>query len=254
MVERILVIIPTYNEAENVRPLVEGIREHVPGLHVLFVDDNSKDGTRDQIASLMTDAPGTIHLLAREKKLGLGTAYVAGFHWGLARDYDALIEMDADHSHRPIDLARLVAELKTRPVVVGSRYVPGGGTANWGLIRKLISRVGSTYAGAILRLNVRDLTGGFNGWQRHVIEAIGPDSMRSEGYTFQIELKFRASLAGFPIYEMPILFVERRAGQSKMSSRIVFEAMYRVWHLALKRNAIRLAMNANAKRTGIAER
>jgi dolichol-phosphate mannosyltransferase len=237
-----LVVVPTYNEVDNVRPLVDGIRRHAPGAHVLFVDDNSQDGTRDGIASLMSTFPGEVHLLQRERKLGLGTAYVAGFKWGLARGYAALVEMDADLSHRAEDLARLVAELRTRPVVVGSRYVPGGGTENWGVGRKIISRAGSFYAGAILRMRVRDLTGGFNGWRRDVLLTIDPDTIRSEGYTFQIELKFRAHLAGFPVFELPILFVERRAGQSKMSSRIVFEAMYRVWHLRAMRERLRRAL------------
>lgn len=232
---RFLVIVPTYNEVDNVAPLVEGIRAHAPGVHVLFVDDNSRDGTREVIRRLTAAHPGEVELLSRERKLGLGTAYVAGFKWGLARDYDGMIEMDADLSHRPVDLGKLVDELRSRPVVVGSRYIEGGGTENWGALRRAISRVGSFYARTILNVRTRDLTGGFNGWRREVIEAIRPEALGSEGYTFQIELKYRALRAGFPIHEMPILFVERRAGQSKMSGRIVLEAMYRVWLLRLIR-------------------
>lgn len=244
-VDRTLVVVPTYNEVDNVRPLVAGIFTHSPEVDVLFVDDGSKDGTRDTIRALQTEYQGRIHLIERAGKLGLGTAYVTAFHWALARSYAAVIEMDADLSHRAVDLATLVDAVRRNPVVVGSRYVKGGGTENWGLGRKIISRFGSLYAGAILRMKVRDLTGGFNAWQRQVIEAIDPNSVRSEGYTFQIELKYRAHLAGYPIKEVPILFVERRAGQSKMSGGIVFEAIYRVWHLALQRSRI-LALTAGS--------
>lgn len=244
--DRILVIVPTYNEAANIGPLVDGIREHVGAAHVLFVDDNSQDTTRAEIAKAASAHPGVVHLLPRERKLGLGTAYVAGFKWGLARGYQAIVEMDADHSHRAVDLAKICDALDRHPVVVGSRYIAGGGTQNWNTMRRLISIAGSLYARTVLRLNVRDLTGGFNGWRRDVLDAISPDSIRSEGYTFQIELKFRAHLAGYQVHELPILFVERRAGESKMSSGIVFEAMYRVWLLAFKRGVIRADIAARA--------
>lgn len=232
----VLVVVPTYNEVDNIGPLLAGIRQNVPDCHVLFVDDNSVDGTRDQIRAAMTS--GTVFLLERPRKLGLGTAYVAGFTWGLERGYGAVIEMDADLSHRAVDLAKIVARLDLAPVVVGSRYVEGGGTVNWNWFRKLISRGGSLYARTILGVPVFDLTGGFNGWRREVLEAIALETIRSEGYSFQIELKYRAMLAGYKIAELPITFEERRAGQSKMSGKIVLEAMLRVWELAARRRVV----------------
>jgi dolichol-phosphate mannosyltransferase len=243
-----LVVIPTYNEADNVDVLLDGIAANAPDVHVLFVDDNSTDGTRAVIRARMAAEPGRIFLMERERKLGLGTAYVAAFKWALARGYPAVVEMDADLSHRPVDLARLLAELKERPVVVGSRYVKDGGTENWGVGRRIISQLGSLYARTILRMRTRDLTGGFNGWQRAVLDAIRLDDVRSEGYAFQIELKYRAHLAGYPIHELPILFVERRAGQSKMSYHIVTEAIGRVWVLAaLRREIIRARLTGRPR-------
>ena len=228
-----LVIIPTYDEEANIEPLIAGISEAVPDIHLVFVDDNSRDQTRALIrAAIKEHAPGKINLLERPGKMGLGTAYVDGFRWALERDYDVIIEMDADLSHRPVDLAELARLSHEYPVVVGSRYVPDGGTLNWGVGRQMISRLGSLYARIILGMKTRDLTGGFNAWQRRVLEAIDLDSIKSEGYTFQIELKYRAHQAGFPIKEQPIIFVERRAGQSKMSGGIVWEAIHRVWRLA----------------------
>jgi dolichol-phosphate mannosyltransferase len=233
-----LVIVPTYNEVSNVAILFHEVSRHAPQIHMLFVDDNSQDGTRHVIRELMGEAPGRVHILERAGKMGLGTAYVAGFRWALARDYDAIIEMDADLSHRPSDIPAMLSALGESPCAVGSRYISGGGTENWSLFRKIISRAGGIYARLILRMSVNDLTGGFNGWQRHVLTSVGLDGIRSEGYSFQIELKYRAHLAGHAITEFPILFVERRAGHSKMSSRIVLEAMLRVWHLAASRRSI----------------
>lgn len=235
---KILVMVPTLNEADNVRPLLRGIFRDAPDVDVVFIDDLSQDGTREVIRAEAETRPGRIHLIERPGKLGLGTAYVAAMLWGLGRPYDAFVEMDADLSHRSVDLAKIIAALPTSPVVIGSRYIPGGATENWGLGRKIISLSGSAYARAILGMKVRDLTGGFNGWRREVLEKVGPARIQSDGYTFQIELKFRAHLAGFPLKEVPILFVERRAGQSKMSGGIVAEAMYRVWHLMLQRRRL----------------
>jgi dolichol-phosphate mannosyltransferase len=215
---------------------------------VLFVDDNSQDGTRGVIAELQQAAPDRVFLLPRAGKLGLGTAYVAAFKWGLARGYDVFVEMDADLSHRPEDLAKILQVVPNSPVVIGSRYIAGGGTQNWSIFRRMISVGGSFYARTILGLKARDLTGGFNAWHRQVLLAINPDHIRSEGYTFQVELKFRAHLAGFNLREVPILFVERRAGQSKMSGGIVTEAMYRIWLLAAQRVNIRREL---ATRTGL---
>lgn len=226
-----IVIVPTYNEVDNVRPLVDRIVAAVPTLHVLFVDDNSRDGTQAVIETMMSERPGQIHILKRAGKLGLGTAYIAGFKWALAQGYDALIEMDADHSHDPKELAVFIEKLKTADAVVGSRYIPGGRTVNWSFFRKCISMFGSLYGRTILGMSVRDLTGGFNAWRKDTVLAIDPDKVRSEGYSFQIELKYRAYRAGKNIVESPIVFEERRAGQSKMSMKIVVEAMFRVWGL-----------------------
>lgn len=230
-IEKPIVIVPTYNEADNVASLVDRIFAAVPTIHVLFVDDNSRDGTQAVIASLIAQKPEQIHILKRAGKLGLGTAYIAGFRWALERGYDALIEMDADHSHDPKELAVFIRKLATHDAVVGSRYVAGGGTINWSFIRKCISIFGSLYGRTILGLNIRDLTGGFNAWRKDTILAINPDLVKSEGYSFQIELKYRAYRAGKDIVESPITFEERRAGQSKMSLAIVLEAMVRVWAL-----------------------
>ena len=232
-----LVIIPTYNERDNLGPLLAAIWQAVPHMHVLFVDDNSPDGTADLIKSKIASTDGgRLHLLERPKKLGLGTAYISGFRWALARSYTAIIEMDADLSHNPAVLRSMLKELGGADVVVGSRYIEGGGTVNWSLYRKLISLGGSLYARTILGLKVRDLTGGFNAWKREVLETIGIDRVRSEGYAFQIELKYRANRRGFRILEIPIQFTERRAGQSKMSATIFFEAILRVWHLRFSKD------------------
>ena len=238
-IEKPLVIVPTYNEADNVVTLTSRVFDSTPNIHLLFVDDNSKDGTRDRIDELMAKFPGQVYILKRSGKLGLGTAYIAGFKWALERGYDAIIEMDADHSHDPKELVVFIEKLGSYDAVVGSRYCEGGGTENWSFVRKCISIFGSFYSRAILGLSIRDLTGGFNAWRRDTIIAINPDHVRSEGYSFQIELKYRAHLAGKTIFESPILFSERRAGQSKMSAKIVFEAMARVWSLrAIKRREI----------------
>ena len=248
-VKKILVVVPTYNEVGNIDTLVDEVFSEAPHVHILFVDDNSQDGTIPCILAQQAAHTGRINLLQRPRKLGLGTAYVTAFRWALERGYEAVIEMDADHSHRAIDLPKLIQGLENHDVVIGSRYIAGGGTQNWGLGRQVISRLGSLYARAILQLAIRDLTGGFNAWRRSVIEAINLDHIKSEGYTFQIELKFRASLAGFRIIETPILFVERRAGQSKLSSNIVAEAMLRVWLLRLARPSIRQQLRADKLRS-----
>ena len=230
-IQKPIVIVPTYNEVDNVRPLVDKIFAAVPHIHVLFVDDNSRDGTQVEIEKLISEHSEKVHILKRAGKFGLGTAYIAGFKWAIAGGYDALIEMDADHSHNPNELATFIQKLAVYDAVVGSRYVDGGGTENWSLVRKAISMFGSIYGRAILGISIRDLTGGFNAWRVGTILAIDPDKVRSEGYSFQIELKYRALRAGKSVVESPILFTERRAGQSKMSLKIVLEAMVRVWAL-----------------------
>ena len=234
---RPLIVVPTYNEVQNIDALLSGIARHAPAAEVLFVDDHSLDGTVDRIRSQQAARPNQIHLLERPGKMGLGTAYVAGFRWALARDYDAVQEMDADLSHDPAALPRTLDFPDGRQVVIGSRYVPGGSTVNWGPGRRWISRFGNLYARAILGLPVRDLTGGFNAWRREVLETIRLDRVRSEGYAFQIEMKLLAVRAGFTLHEIPIVFADRRAGRSKMSSRVALEAMLRVWSMRFERDA-----------------
>jgi dolichol-phosphate mannosyltransferase len=231
LASRPLIVVPTYNEVDNVDELLAGIAEHAPFAEVLFVDDSSQDGTVERIRHHQSFREGRIHLLLRPGKQGLGTAYVAGFRWALKRSYDAVQQMDADLSHNPADLPRTLDFPEDRFVVIGSRYVPGGSTVNWGPSRKLISSFGNVYARTILRFPVRDLTGGFNAWRREVLEAVPLEEIRSEGYAFQIEMKYRAAHAGFALHEIPIVFVDRRVGQSKMSWRVALEAMLRVWAL-----------------------
>lgn len=232
---RTLILIPTYNEKDNIAPLIQAIVAAYDAssvkvkaeLSILVIDDNSPDGTADVVRGLNHPR---VNLLSRPGKQGLGKAYLAGFDWGLKQGYDALIEMDADFSHRPADLMRLIqALLDGADFAVGSRYVDGGGTQNWGLMRKVISRGGSLYSRTILGYPLGDWTGGFNAWKKETLKGMGLERVRSEGYSFQIELKYRALEAGFKGVEVPILFEDRRVGQSKMNAKIVFEAFGRVW-------------------------
>jgi len=224
-----LIVIPTYNEIDNIRPLIEAIFQNTPGeCEVLVVDDGSPDGTGKLVDSLAKENP-RIHALHREKKLGLGTAYVNGFKWGLSRGFDTLIEMDADFSHHPKYLSTMFKTLSNNDVAIGSRYVFGGGVVNWGVGRKVLSRGGSLYSRLILGAPIKDFTGGFNGWKKNVLESIELDTIRSDGYSFQIELKYRAYLKGFKMEEFPIIFEDRKVGNSKMNKKIVFEALKRVW-------------------------
>ena len=228
---RFLVAIPTYNEIENLKPLIEAVLSvSTENVNILIVDDNSPDGTgklADELAR--QDQAQRIHVLHRTGKLGLGSAYVRAFKWGLEKGYDAIIEMDADFSHHPKYLPIMFSLLKQNPVVIGSRYIADGGTLNWGMGRKVLSRGGSIYSRMILGAPIRDFTGGFNGWQRKVLETIDLDGIRSDGYSFQIELKYRAFRAGFELREFPIIFEDRKVGKSKMNKKIVLEALGRVW-------------------------
>ncbi len=226
-----LIVVPTYNECENIAALLPEIMGLRSDVHVLVVDDSSPDGTADVVKGMQGRFAGRIHLLSRPGKQGLAKAYLAGFRWGLAEGYEFLVEMDADFSHRPLDLKKMLEMGAEHKVVVGSRYVPGGGTANWGLLRKIISRGGSWYARQILGFPLRDWTGGFIRWHRSVLTSLDFDAIQSDGYSFQIEMKFRALKKGFAVTEMPILFEDRRVGQSKMSSRIVIEALFKVWSI-----------------------
>ncbi len=223
-----LVIIPTFNELENIKMLLPALMQLHENFDVLVVDDSSPDGTATQV-SLFRQTEPRVFLLVREQKNGLGKAYIAGFKWAIENYYDAVIEMDADFSHTPEDLLKILGALNQSPVVVGSRYVPGGKTVNWGFIRKLISKGGGVYSRLILGYPVKDWTGGFNGWHTGVLKDIGLDEIQSNGYSFQIELKYKAQKKGYPILEVPITFEDRRVGQSKMSLKIVLEAFYRVW-------------------------
>lgn len=205
-------------------------KAHLYGItefNILVVDDNSPDGT-GKLADELAKKDGRVFVLHRQQKNGLGKAYVAGFAWGLDKGFDAICEMDADFSHNPTYLPEFWRLLKEFDVVVGSRYVDGGGIRNWGVGRKMISMGGSLYARAILGMPVKDMTGGFNAWKREVLEAVDISALRSEGYAFQIELKWRAWKKGFKLTEFPILFEDRTRGKSKMSKRIVVEAMMRV--------------------------
>jgi dolichol-phosphate mannosyltransferase len=229
-----LIVVPTYNEIDNLDPLLKAVLGATPdSVDILVVDDGSPDGT-GQLADAIAKANKRVHVLHRAKKMGLGTAYVNGFKWGMERGagdaaYDVFIEMDADFSHDPKYLSRMLELLESKDVVIGSRYVRGGGTVNWGMSRKVISRGGSLYSRMILGAGIRDFTGGFNGWRRNVLEAVDLATLRSDGYSFQIELKFRAFVRGFKIVEFPIIFEDRKVGKSKMNKKIVFEALGRVW-------------------------
>jgi dolichol-phosphate mannosyltransferase len=233
----VLIIVPTYNERENLRVLVPQLRQTVPGADVLIVDDNSPDGT-GALAEDFAAADRAVRVIHRTAKDGLGRAYVAGFTWGLQQGYGQLIQMDADLSHDPRHLPALLHAAKTHDLVIGSRYVPGGGTINWGLGRRLLSRGGSLYARTILGLPLRDLTGGFKCWRRHVLEDIDLPSVRSNGYSFQIEMTYRAVRRGHLVTEVPIVFADRVEGQSKMSKKIILEAMGMVWRLQVNARAV----------------
>ena len=228
-----LIVVPTYNERDNVGDIAARLLATLGDAELLFVDDNSPDGTGDVLDRLAA-ADGRLHVLHRPGKLGLGTAYIAGFRWGLAREYAYLFEFDADGSHDPKYLPHMLALAEGgADVVVGSRNVPGGGTVNWGFGRKLLSRGGSFYARTILGIHVRDVTAGFICWRRRVLESLDLERVDSNGYSFQIEMSFRCWKRGFRIREIPILFVDRRAGVSKMSRKIVWEAAGMVWRLRL---------------------
>jgi dolichol-phosphate mannosyltransferase len=233
---RALVVLPTYNEAGTIREVVEGVLASSPDADVLVVDDNSPDGT-GAIADALAGESSRVTVLHRPGKGGLGPAYIAGFGEGLARGYEALIEMDSDLSHDPADVARLLAGAAESDVVIGSRYVPGGATRNWSPNRRRLSRAGTAYAKLMLGLPLFDATSGFRCYRRAVIEAIPMNEIHSEGYAFQIEMAWRAWILGFRLGEIPIVFTERREGASKMSRSIVAEALAKVfrWGLARRR-------------------
>ncbi|HEX6152430.1 MAG TPA: polyprenol monophosphomannose synthase [Solirubrobacterales bacterium] len=225
-------VLPTYNEAENVEPLVEAARAKLPpSAQILVVDDNSPDGT-GEIAERLAERHENVRVLHRARKEGLGPAYIAGFRAALAGGAGLVLEMDSDFSHDPAYLPRLLEAAKRADVVLGSRYVAGGGVSDWGPLRRAVSRGGSAYARLVLGVGVRDLTGGFKCFRREVLEAIDLDAISTRGYAFQVEMTYRAIRLGFKVIEVPIVFRERRVGTSKMDLGIVVEA---VWRLPLLR-------------------
>ncbi|WP_329114223.1 polyprenol monophosphomannose synthase [Streptomyces sp. NBC_01465] len=234
-----LVIIPTYNEAENIKPIVARVRAAVPEADVLVADDNSPDGT-GKIADEIVAGDPQVHVLHRKGKEGLGAAYLAGFQWGIDNGFGVLVEMDADGSHQPEELPRLLTALKGADLVLGSRWVPGGRTVNWPKYRQFISRGGSTYSRLLLGVAIRDVTGGFRAFRKETLEGLGLDEVASQGYCFQVDLARRAVEAGFHVVEVPITFVEREIGDSKMSKDIVVEALWRVtvWGVGSRANKL----------------
>jgi dolichol-phosphate mannosyltransferase len=229
----ICVCLPTYNERENLGPMVDRLGTVLAGDGiVLVIDDSSPDGT-GELAEGLAGEQSWVHVLHRARKEGLGPAYLDGFRRALELGADLILEMDCDFSHDPADVPRLVAAAHNADVVLGSRYVPGGGTRNWGLLRRLISRGGSLYAQLLLSVPIRDLTGGFKCYRRAVLETIDLDAIDSKGYAFQIETTYRALRAGFRVVEVPIVFTDREVGGSKMSKAIVLEAVWKVPSLRL---------------------
>jgi dolichol-phosphate mannosyltransferase len=237
--QRALIIIPTYNEKDNIRNITTAVLEQQKNIHdtvisVLVVDDNSPDGTADLVREMQKPeqfGPEKVHLMQRMGKMGLGTAYVAGFKYGLEHGFDYIFEMDADFSHDPHEIPVFLREIKNYDLVIGSRYISGANVANWPLRRLLLSYYANMYARTVTGIKVQDATGGFKCFRRKVLEAIDLDDIRSNGYAFQIEMNFRAWRKGFSIKEIPIVFVDRHAGTSKMSKAIVREAVGMVWKL-----------------------
>ncbi len=230
---RITVVLPTYNEAENVGPMVEALLGlGVPDLGVLVVDDASPDGTGEIADHLAAEYPGRVAVLHRTGPRGLGRAYIAGFRQALADGADVIVQMDCDFSHNPADVPRLLAHIPESDLVIGSRYIPGGGVAeDWGWDRRLLSWWGNFYARAILGSHIHDITGGFRAWRRETLEGMGLERIRSQGYVFQVEMAYLCERLGYRIREVPIRFEERRKGRSKMSLRVQIEAALRVWQV-----------------------
>ncbi|MEY3011332.1 MAG: hypothetical protein RIT45_67 [Pseudomonadota bacterium] len=230
--DKAVICLPTYNEAENLPLMVAAIFEVVPSIEIVVIDDNSPDGT-GRIADELAAADSRVHVLHRTAKEGLGRAYIAGFRWALERDYDLIFEMDCDFSHQPKYLPEFLRKAQEADLVLGSRYIEGGGTEGWAMHRRLLSRGGNTYARMILGLPFRDLTGGFKCFRREVLAALPLDAIQGGGYVFQIELTWRTIQAGFRVTEVPIVFPDRVRGDSKMHGAIVFEAVKNVWRLRL---------------------
>lgn len=231
----VLVIIPTYNEIENITSIIETVMKYPDGFDVLVIDDNSPDGTADAVEKLVERFPNRVFLEKRSGKLGLGTAYIHGFKWALQRDYAYMIEMDADFSHNPEDLTRLYHNCKDKgaDVTIGSRYISGVNVVNWPMGRVLMSYFASAYVRLITRMKLRDATAGFVCYRRRVLESINLDKIEFKGYAFQIEMKFKAYTHGFKVVELPIIFINRQLGTSKMNKSIFGEAVFGVIKLKL---------------------
>jgi dolichol-phosphate mannosyltransferase len=223
----VLVVIPTYQERENIERIVERVLLSTPEVHILVVDDGSPDGT-GKVADALSEEDPRVHALHRTTKAGLGAAYIAGFDWALDAGYDVVVEMDADGSHAPEQLPRLLTALEHADVVLGSRWIPGGAVVNWPASRKVISVGGNLYVRLALGVSLRDMTGGYRAYRREVLESIDYAAVASQGYCFQVDLARRALLGGYRVEEVPITFVERERGESKMSNAIVREALVRV--------------------------
>jgi dolichol-phosphate mannosyltransferase len=237
---RVLVIIPTYNEVENLRPIVGRVRMSVPAAHILVADDSSPDGT-GRLADELAAADDHVHVLHRLGKEGLGAAYLAGFAWGIEAGYDVLVEMDADGSHQPEQLPDLLAALVDADLVLGSRWVKGGQVVNWPRSRELLSRAGNLWARIALGIPLRDATGGYRAFRRETLLGLGLNNVASAGYCFQVDLAWRGLKAGYRVVEVPIIFVERERGDSKMSRKIVVEALVLTtwWGLAHRAQQLR---------------
>lgn len=231
--EKVLVVMPTYNESRNLPLIVPAVLEQDPRIQLLVVDDNSPDGT-GRLADGMAAGEPRIHVLHREQKEGLGKAYIAGFHWALEREFQAVFEMDADFSHEPARLPEFLAALEDADLVIGSRYKSGVNVINWPMSRLLLSFFANIYARWVTGLPLTDATGGFKCFRRSVLEALAFQKIRSNGYTFQIEMSFRAWKRGFRLMEIPIVFTDRVEGQSKMNRKIVREAIWMVWWLRVQ--------------------
>jgi len=231
---RVLVIVPTYNEAENIAALIREVRNLDIDPEILIIDDNSPDGTANIVKTIMERDP-KVHLIERPKKMGLGSAYITGFKWALDRKFDVVVEMDADFSHDPKDIKRLVENLENCDAVIGSRYVKGVSVVNWPISRLLLSYFANLYARVITGVKIRDLTSGFKAIKTECLRVINLDEIKSDGYAFQIELHFNLWFKGFKVCEIPIIFVERRAGKSKLNKGIIWEAFWMVLRLGLRR-------------------
>jgi dolichol-phosphate mannosyltransferase len=240
---RVLVVIPTYDERDNLEPVVRRVRHAEPDAHVLVADDNSPDGT-GAVADALASSDHQVHVLHRAGKAGLGAAYLAGFEWGLEHGYGVLVEMDADGSHQPEQLSRLLEALEHADLVLGSRWVPGGRVENWPLLRKLISRGGTTYARLALGVPLRDVTGGYRAFRAETLRQLDLHDVASQGYCFQIDLAWRALQRVLRVVEVPITFIERERGESKMSGAIVRESLVRVtsWGIAHRAGQARRAL------------